>query len=371
MADKGINRREFIRNSAVAAGAVAAGLGGNFVASAADTADVKKTRSYNPDMDYRRLGATGLWVSSVCLGGHWKRVNVVTGRKGIPSYAPGKNAEDNKVLRQNRYDVLTRCMERGINYVDACTKGEISVYGPALKGRRDKMYMGFAMWPECPRNKKYRTATQLLKTLEEGLKLAQVEYVDVWRLVADSGKGHGEADELEFIKAFETAKKQGKARFTGVSSHSRKWLKHLVETYPKHYQVVLFPYTVQTKELPKDSLFEAIRKQDIGSFGIKPFASNSLFKKIDRDKTKSASAKAEAKAAIARLTIRYILGNPALTAPIPGLACVEEVDNMALAIKEHRKALTAKETTEIERIGAETFANLPPEYKWLKNWEYV
>ena len=362
MADKGINRREFIRNSAVAAGAVAAGLGGNFVASAADTADVKKTRSYNPDMDYRRLGATGLWVSSVCLGGHWKRVNVVTGRKGIPSYAPGKNAEDNKVLRQNRYDVLTRCMEVGINFVDACTKGEISVYGPVLKGRRDKMYMGFAMWPECPRNKKYCKADQLLKTLDEGLKLAKVEYVDIWRLVADSPGRHSEADEQEFIKAFETAKKQGKARYTGVSSHGRKWLKHLAETYPKHFQVLLFPYTVQTKELPKDSLFNAVRKYDIGTFGIKPFASNSLFKGAKTE---------EEKAARARLTIRYILGNPALTAPIPGLASVEEVDNMALAIKERRKALTAKETTEIERIGAETFANLPPEYKWLKNWEYV
>jgi len=362
MADKGINRREFIRNSALAAGAVAAGLGGNFIAQTADAADVKKTRSYNADMDYRRLGATGMWVSAVCLGGHWKRVNVVTGRKGIPSYSPPKNAEDNKILRKNRYDVLTRCMEVGINYVDACTKGEISVYGTALKGRRDKMYMGFAMWPECPRNKKWRTAKQILKTFEEGLKLAQLEYVDVWRLVADSEKGHGKADEEEFIKAFETAKKQGKARFTGVSSHSRKWLKHLSETYPKHFQVALFPYTVQTKELPKDSLFETIRKQDIGTFGIKPFASNSLFK---------GAKSAEEKAKRARLTIRHILGNPAITAPIPGLACVEEVDNMALAIKERRKALTAKEVTEIKRLGAETYANLPPEYKWLKNWEYV
>ncbi len=120
MADHGINRREFIRNSAVAAGVVAAGLGGNFVAQAADTADVKKTRSYNPEMAYRRLGATGLWVSGVCLGGHWKRVAEVTGKK-IPPYGPPKDPELKKILCKNRYDVLTRCMEKGINYVDACT----------------------------------------------------------------------------------------------------------------------------------------------------------------------------------------------------------------------------------------------------------
>ncbi|MBL7133779.1 MAG: aldo/keto reductase, partial [Phycisphaerae bacterium] len=233
--------------------------------------------------------------------------------------------------------------------------------GPALKGRRDKMYMGFAMWPECPRNKKWCTAEQLLKTFEEGLKLAQVDYVDVWRLVASTPGRHSEADELEFIKAFETAKKQGKARFTGVSSHGRKWIKRLAENYSEHYQVMLFPYTVASKELPKDSMFDAIRKHDIGTFGIKPFGSNSLFKGVKTPEEKSKRA---------RLTIRNILGNPAITAPIPGLACVEEVDNMALAIKESRK-LTTAEAEELRIAGQEMMANLPQEYQWLKDWQYV
>ena len=362
MSGNELNRRELIRNSAVAAGcATAAGLGGNFVARAADKAAIKKTRSYNPDMEYRRLGATGMWVSAVCMGGHWKRVGEVT-KQPIPGVSiPRNNKVAEKVLRQNRYDVLTRCMERGINYIDACTIAEISVYGPALKGRRDKMYMGFAMWPECPRNKKWCKADQLLKTFEKGLKLAQVDYVDVWRLVASTPGRHSEADEQEFIKAFEIAKKQGKARFTGVSSHGRAWLKRIVEAHPNHFQVVLFPYTVRTKELPKDSLFEAIRKQDIGTFGIKPFASNSLFR---------GAKTAEEKNKRARMTLRYILGNPALTAPIPGLACVEEVDNVAAAVKEHR-TLDLAEKAELERLGDEMWANLPPDYQWLKKWEYV
>jgi aryl-alcohol dehydrogenase-like predicted oxidoreductase len=223
------------------------------------------------------------------------------------------------------------------------------------------MFMGFAMWPECPRNKKWCKADQILETFDKGLKLAEVEYADVWRLVASTPGKHTEADELEFIKAFETAKKQGKARFTGVSSHGHKWLKRIVETYPKQFQVVLFPYTVKSKELPKDSMFDAIRKQDIGTFGIKPFASNSLFRGAKTPQEKSERA---------RVTIRYILGNPAMTAPIPGLACVEEVDNVALAIKEQRK-LNKAEKAQIERLGDEMWANLPPNYEWLKGWEYV
>ena len=360
MANEDWTRREFVQTGAAVTAGLAAGLGGNFVARAADQAAIKKTRSYNGDMEYRRLGATGLWVSAVCLGGHWKRVGEIVGQK-INSYSPPTDKDANAALRKNRYDVLTRCMERGINYVDACTEGEISVYGPALKGRRDKMYMGFAMWPKCPRKKEYCKADVLLKTLEDGLKLAQVEYVDIWRLVASSPGKHTSADEQEFVKAFEIAKKQGKARFTGVSSHGRPWLKRIVEASPEHFQVVIFPYTTKTKELPTDSLFDAIRKQDIGTFGIKPFGSNSLFHGATTDEEKSTRA---------RITIRHILGNPAMTAPIPGLACVEEVDNMADAIKERRK-LDLAEARELDRFTENMWANLPRDYQWLRDWEYV
>jgi len=63
-----VNRRDFIRTTAVAAGGLAAGLGGNFLARAEDKEAVEKTRSHNSEMEYRRLGNTGLWVSAVLLG---------------------------------------------------------------------------------------------------------------------------------------------------------------------------------------------------------------------------------------------------------------------------------------------------------------
>ena len=355
-----MNRRRFMRTGAAAVAAVAAGASGNFVASAADDEAIKKTRSYNPEMEYRRLGSTGLWVSAMCFGGHWKRVGQVTGQP-IPGVSLPKTAEAMKVLKQNRYDVMTRCIERGINYVDACTVAEVSVYGPALKGRRDKMYMGFAMWPKCPRNKKWCKADQILETLDEGMKLAQIDYIDVWRLVCSTPGKHSEADELEFIKAFDKAKEQGKVRFAGVSSHGRLWLKRLCETYPKHFQALCFPYTANSKELPTESLFGAIRANDIGTFGIKPFGGGSLFRGA---KTPEEHAKR------ARLAIRYILCNPAMTAPIPGLACVAEVDNMAEAVKERRK-LDQAEQAELDTITEEMWASLPRDYQWLRDWEYV
>jgi predicted aldo/keto reductase-like oxidoreductase len=358
MTDNRVTRRTFIQASAAAVGAAA--LGGNFIATAADEPAIRKTPSFNPDMEYRRLGATGLWVSAVCLGGHWKRVNQVTGRN-IPGVGIPKDPADAEVLFKNRTDVVTRCLEVGINYVDACTADEVVAYGRALQGRRDKMYMSFDMWPRCPRSAQYCKAEELLKLLETGMQAAKIDHVDIWRLVCSTPGQHSEADEQEFIKAFEQAKKDGKARFTGASSHGRPWLKRLAETYPQHFQVLLFPYTSNTKELPQDSLFDAVRKHDIGTFGIKPFAGGSVF----------AGAKTPQECSQrARLTIRHILGNPAVTAPIPGLASVEEVDNMVEAIKEHRR-LSQSELRQLERINQQMWAQLPEQYQWLKDWEYV
>ena len=359
MSDNRVNRRMFIQTSAAAVGVAA--LGGNFVASAADEPAIRKTPSFNPDMEYRRLGATGLWVSAICLGGHWKRVNEVTGHAKIPGVGIPKDAADAEVLFKNRHDVVTRCLEVGINYVDACTEAEILAYGKALQGRRDKMYMSFDMWPRCPRSPKYCKAEELLTLLETGMKAAKIDYVDVWRLVCSTPGSHSEADEAEFIKAFEKAKKDGKARFTGASSHGRPWLKRLAETYPQHFQVLLFPYTAATKELPQDSLFEAVRKHDIGTFGIKPFAGGSLFSGVKNPKECSERA---------RLTLRYILGNPAITAPIPGLASVEEVDNAAEAVKERRR-LSQSELRKLDGINQQMWAQLPHDYQWLKDWQYV
>ena len=73
--DNNLSRRKFMRDSAIAAAGLAVGLGTTGCQSTYSTADIKKTPSYNPNMEYRRLGKTGLWVSAVCLGGHWKRVD--------------------------------------------------------------------------------------------------------------------------------------------------------------------------------------------------------------------------------------------------------------------------------------------------------
>jgi len=188
----------------------------------------------------------------------------------------------------------------------------------------------------------------------------------LWRITClEPGGKHTFNTSCEIAEALEKAKKQGKARFIGFSSHDRYWIKFMIEYFPQ-IEVVLFPYTAKSKELPKDSLFDALKKCDVGAFGIKPFASNSLFK----GSSAPDDPHAEEDDRRARLAIRHILCNDAITAPIPGLISPHQVDNMAKAVKERRK-LDVAESRELKKSMDEAWARLPANYQWLKNWEYV
>ncbi len=364
-----LNRRDFMRDTAAAATVAGLAMGLDVKGAPATKKQaeaIKKTRSYNPDMEYRRAGKTNMWVSAVCLGGHWKRVD-----KMVPGVFKGRgwlSADlDDEGFRKNRRDVVTRCIERGINYIDACTMQEVKAYAQALKGRRDSMYLGFSWYQEEMRNSRFRKTDALLGTLEKGMKEAGLDYVDVWRVTMhEQSSRHSNAEVDEMMGALDKARKQGKARFTGFSSHDRPHIKWMIEKYPDTVQVVCTPYTAKSKVLPKDSVFEAVQMYDVAIFGIKPFSGTHLFK----GDSSPDSPHFEEDNKLARMAIRYILCNPAITAPIPGIINQQQVDNMALAVKESRK-LDAAEAKVLEEAMDKCWANLPPNYQWLKNWEYV
>lgn len=363
MGDKEITRRDFVRDGAIAAaGVAAAGLAANRAAAV----DTSKIMNYNPNMEYRRCGRTGLMISAVCLGGHWKRID-----KMVPGVFKGGgwlSADLNdEGFKKNRHEVVSRLIESGVNYIDACTSQEVMAYSEALRGRRDKMHLGYSWYQKEMRNASYRTKDALLQSLDEGMKAAKLEYVDLWRITMhEQSQNHSNEEVEQMMLALQAAKKQGKARFTGFSAHNRPHIKWMIETYPEVVDVIVTPYTAKSKVLPKDSVFDAIKKHDVGMFGIKPFASASLFK----GSSSLDDPNAEEDNKRARLAIRYILGNPALTAPIPGLINIQQVDNVVKAVQE-RRTLDLAEAAELEQATDEMWARLPQNYQWLKDFEYV
>ena len=281
------------------------------MAAAGKPLDTSKILNYHPQMEYRRLGKTEQMVSVIGLGGH-----------------SGSNASQ-------RQEVVSRCLDLGINYIDSTGSGELL---------RDLKALGSAAtrftWPS-PRPARSRATpssapppgcsarwTKLLKG-------AHLEHTDLWRITMYEPGGRHTFDTCcEVMEALDRAKKKGKARFIGISSHDRRWFKMMVEQFP-HLEVVLFPFTTMSKAAPKDGLFASLKKCGVVAFGIKPFAGGSLF-----------SGEKEEDLRRSRLALRYILHSNTVL-PIPGLNNVAEVDNVAQAMAERRE-LDEKEKAELD-----------------------
>jgi aryl-alcohol dehydrogenase-like predicted oxidoreductase len=403
-AENQVTRRSFIRTGAAAAAGVMAipGIRTVYAGNPTEesTADIL---NYNEQMEYRRAGKTDLMVSAVCLGGHWKRVNKV-----VPGLFDGRSwlSADltSRAFEENRYDIVSQCIDRGINYIDACTKQEVIMYAKALKDRRDKMYLGFSWYQEEMRSlsremEKAEKAgkpkppgwiTKMLKqALHNGFQETGLDYVDVWRITCFEKSGqHTDQQMEEMLEALAWARKEGHARFTGISSHDRPHIKKWIATAPEELQVICTPYTARTKltgakievegegraaniikiedESWENSLWAAMQRLDVAWFGIKPFASGSMFK----GDSSPGNPHEEEDNKIARLTIRAILTNPVITAPIPGVITPEQIDNVAIAVLQ-RRALDVQEQAELDAATERAFANLPHHYKWLNDWNYV
>jgi aryl-alcohol dehydrogenase-like predicted oxidoreductase len=336
MSENKVTRREFVKTGAAVAAGAAVGLTPTYTVAAGNpkNLDTSKIVNYNPDMEYRRQGKTNLMVSAVCLGGH-SRSNP-----------------------QERTEIVSRCIDAGINYIDACTAGEVNRDAKALKGRRDKMYLALSHCGHEVRSEEYRTSKKLLEVLDGLLQESGQEYTDLWRITCyEPGGRHTFDTACEIVDALEKAKKQGKARFIGFSTHDRRWIRFMIEYFPQ-MDCVCFPFTTMSRRAETDSVFDALKKQDVGAFGIKPFAAGSLFAGDNEENLKRA-----------RLAIRYILASNTVI-PIPGLNSLEQVDNVVKAVKERRQ-FDLKEQAALGAASEQARANLPQNYQWLKDWQYV
>ena len=356
MTKDNVTRRDFVKTSAAIAAGIPVASMSIKQANAADkdaVIDVTKTRSYNPDMNYRRLGKTDMMISVVSLGGHWKQI----------PYSYGSDD-----FYKNRAEVCDACMEHGINFVDACTFQEVAAYPKVLGSKRDNMYISYSYDRREVRFKNWcETADKLKEGFASGLKEVGLEYVDLWRIMfhEQTERRNTEQEIENAMEAISWAKKEGLARHIGLSSHDRQWITKIVEQYPQ-IEAVVTPYTAFSKKAPTGSMFDALAKNDVGFVGIKPFASGSVFK--SRGKPDSDTKEEDDKRA--RMVLRYILNCKELTAAIPGLVTIDQVKNAAKAVTERREFDLA-EQNEFDEMALAMKENLPSNYQWLKDWEWV
>ena len=248
------NRREVLKWG------TAAGLTGTFLGQSAFAEETKSIEGSHVQK-YNRLGRTGFEISDISFG--------------------------SSRLRSGQEDLVKFAMDKGINYLDTAesyTGGTSEkVIGNAIKGKRDKVYLVSKKVMRGPRTPK----SQMMSSLEESLKRLQTDYVDVFMNHAVNDVETLKSEEWhDFV---ETAKKQGKIRFSGMSGHAGRLAECLEYALDQEFcDVVLCAYNfgqdpsfmsnltrgmdmvARQPELPK--LLKKAKKNDVGTVVMKTLA---------------------------------------------------------------------------------------------------
>ena len=323
------SRREFLRKGAAIAAA------GPFalrilpaLAEAAGPAVKKDVR-----MKYRRLGRTGLQVSEVGFGGHYKNKD-----------------------RNERIASVEKALDCGINFFDAFEAPpnylEISQLGDALDflGRRNEAIIAAHLWTFGH--------FYSMDEIDKVLGLLKTDVIDIGWLSALHLKL---AD--EHVETAIKAKEAGKIRFIGVTGHEKTQQIEILKRGDV-FDVMLFPYSFQF-EKGREYHFPMARKRDMGIVTIKPFGGGSFF----RAKQKVAQLLAQKEYQglnPGAACLKYIISNPDICCTIPGMTTAAQVVENASASA--GGALTREEGNLLKKMGGIIRTDALAQYPFLREW---
>lgn len=323
--------------------------------------------NHNPSMGYRQLGRTGLALSEVALGGHWKN------REGGRYWDAFENDDLPADVARNRTEVVSAAIEAGINYLDVTTAAECIAYGAALKGRRDRMYVGADDCLGGARNPGGCTVQRLVQAVDNCLRRLQTDYLDLWRVAAGIDPPNDDDEIAAIVEAAQVLKTAGKIRYFGISAHHRDWLQHVVTQFPA-VEVILFPCTARTRPSgsaagrAEEGILAAARARNVGMIAIKPFLGGSLFKTPAWFPVVTPPIKSEDE--LARLALRTILGRfDAITSVVAGCTTMHEVENAAKASLPASSSLTPAQVNHLQQALAQQMAGLPARQRWIREWD--
>ncbi len=215
-----MNRRDFIKNSFLAA-AVSATAGPKALAQATEKQILRESLSkdilnYNPNMQYRMMGRTGINVSALGFG--MLRLPMKNGHVDFDQTTP----------------MVRRAIEGGVNYIDTgrvYMGGESEqAVGKALAGGwRDRVYVTSKMpWWAMQR------ADDFEKFFDQSRRAIGTDVIDFYHIHMIMHRAWKDyVLPYKLIEKMENLKAQGKIRFMGFSFHdSLQLFKKVVEYTP-------------------------------------------------------------------------------------------------------------------------------------------
>jgi predicted aldo/keto reductase-like oxidoreductase len=246
--------------------------------------------------------------------------------------------------------VITRAADSGINHFDTARGyqggNNERMVGGALKGKRKQIILS----SKSPA----KTKEQALADLDTSLRELQTDYLDIWYL---HNKTAAEEVTDDLLEAQDVAKKAGKIRFAGVSTHLNMadLLAHLVKR--GRTDVVLTTYNFTMKP-DMTRAIEAARKAGMGVVAMKALAGGlSRIRRGDRLYGVNPDALTNTlKQEGAMLSaIKWVLKNQSVDTAIVCMADFDQLD-------ENLHALSERYSSADEKLLAAQLAYIRPLY---------
>jgi aryl-alcohol dehydrogenase-like predicted oxidoreductase len=161
-----------------------------------------RPQGYGWEVEYRKLGGTGMEVSSLCLGA------MMFGAWGNPDH-------------EESVRIIHRALDAGINFVDTAdvySHGESeTIVGKALRGRRDRVVLATKVhgtMGEDP-NERGNSRRWLIQECEASLRRLGTDWIDLYQIHRwDPGTEHDET-----LGALTDLVRAGKVRYIGSSTY--------------------------------------------------------------------------------------------------------------------------------------------------------
>jgi uncharacterized protein len=257
-----------------------------------------------PALTYRNLGKTGLKPTSVGFG----------------------------CMVTSDQTVIERAADLGINYFDTARVYQQGsnerMVGAALKSKRKNLIIATKTMS--------RTKDEALQHIDASLKELGTDYVDIWHLHMKNTPAEL-ADDL--LEAQQIAKKAGKTRFLGVSTHQLPAIVSTVIQKAPHFDVVLAQYNFSMDVAALDAAIASAAKAGLGVIAMKVMMGGPRMARGSQ----GAVLKREG-AMLAAL--KWALKNPNVHTTIPSITDMDQLEENVRAFSESfsdadQKTLTA------------------------------
>jgi len=241
---------------------------------------------------YRVLGKTGLKVTSVGFG----------------------------CMITSDAAVISRAVDMGITYFDTARGYQQGnnerMVGGALKGSRDKIVLSS--------KSQAKTRAQAEEHLATSLKEIGTDRLDIWYMHA---RDAGEAITDECLEAWQAAKKSGKVRFIGVSSHNPNAIVDRV-LQTGIFDVVLSQYNFTTGA-GNDETYKRLKDANIGLVAMKVMAPAAGARGRGGEAPKPAGPPEKFLA-----SLKWVLRNNVMSTTIPSMTDMDQLDINLRAMSE-------------------------------------